>query len=165
MTDDHPVLTRVDRKNVERPGLSYSNPAALANRVSMNACMRAQNLAACGHDFTLARLAACLLFGRQVTIDEARVVTVRNEADLLRLFLFRHRQLIIARRLTRIVLRQFSQRKQRARKLILSQLPKKVRLILLRIAAAQQATTIARFVELNARVVTGGNFLAAKTRR
>ena len=53
----------------------------------------------------------------------------------------------------------------RARQLLLGQFPKKVRLVLLKIAAAKQSVTIRRFVILNARIVAGRNFLAAETRR
>src|SRR3989442_3449182 len=63
--------------------------------------------------------------------------------------------MIVTRGLARIALGKLAQRKQRARKLILCQLPKKIGLILSRIAATQQPITVRRFIEFDARVMTG----------
>src|SRR5581483_10411096 len=56
-------------------------------------------------------------------------------------------------------------REQRPRKLLSRQLPKKVRLILIRISTTQQSITMRRLVKLDARVVTSRDFLAAETDR
>ena len=48
--------------------------------------------------------------------------------------------------------------------MILGQLPEKVRLILLRIAAAQQPVTIRRFVEFDTGVMAGSDLFATQTR-
>src|SRR5437588_7030887 len=108
--------------------------------------MTAEGFAVRVYNFTGDRQTIRLLFGFEISIDETGVIAVRNKTDFLRLFLFRHRKIVVARGLSRITLRKFSQREQRPRKLILRQLPKKVRLILVRIASAQKPMTIRRFV-------------------
>jgi hypothetical protein len=77
------------------------------------------NLAARGH---LVFAPFCF----EVSLDEARVVAVGHEADLLRLSLVGDVEAVPARRLARFVLRHLAQRKERARELPLRQLPQKV---------------------------------------
>ena len=101
----------------------------------------------------------------EIAIDEAGIVAVGNKTDLLRLCFLGNCQAVIARHVAHFRLRHLAQRKHRARKLILCQLPKKVGLVLLLIAPAEETVAICALVVFNARVMSGGDFLAAKTCR
>src|SRR5205807_9654145 len=59
----------------------------------------------------------------------------------------------------------FSEREQRARELILRQLPEEIRLILSLVETAQQTIAPRAFVETDARVVSRGDFLTAHAQR
>src|SRR6185369_3137543 len=99
-------------------------------------------------------------------IDETRVVAVRYETDLLRLFLLRNtNQMVLPCSVAGFGFRHLAEWKQRARQLRLRQFPKKVRLILLLVLAAEQTVTIRRRIKIDARVVSGRDFFAAQTRR
>src|SRR6266568_4159283 len=117
VADDYTILLRIDPENIKRPWLRDTNSAALADRVAMNARVRTNNLSAGRDDFAGARQSFGLLFSLQISIDEAGVVAIRNETNLLRLFLFSDREVTVARRLARIALGKFAQREQCARKL------------------------------------------------
>src|SRR5205085_9655036 len=104
-----------------------------------------------------------LLFRFKITIDEAGVIAIGHKTDFLRLLFLSDCELIVACRLARIALRKFAEWKQSARKLTLRQLPKKIGLILLRIATAQQPITVRGFIEFDARVIAGRHLFAPDT--
>src|SRR5205085_5260544 len=91
--------------------------------------------------------------GFQVALDEARVVAVGHESNLLRLLLLRDVEVVPPRDLAHFWFRHLAEREQGARELILRQLPEEVGLILARVKPAQEPVTLRRLVEAHARVV------------
>src|SRR5712692_507037 len=165
MSGDDLILPSVDSDHVQRMRFGDADAAALSDGVMMNARMRANDGAASADDLAGSGQTIGLVFRFQVAIDEAGIVTIGNKTNFLRLGLLSHREFVAPRRLAHIRLGHFAEREQRTRKLVLSQLPKKVRLVLLRIVAAQQSITIRRGVEFDARVVSRCYFFATQTRR
>src|SRR5215469_4850717 len=70
-----------------------------------------------------------------------------------------------SRRIARLGLRHFAKRKQRARQLLLRQLPEKIRLVFLLISATQKFVATTSAVALHSRVMARRNFLATKAQR
>ena len=102
---------------------------------------------------------------RRVLVDEARVVVVRDEADLLAVRLVGDRQPRAARVLADGVLRAIADREDGARELLLRQREQEVRLILRRVDAALQQVAAGRRVALDARVVAGRDRVGAEAAR
>src|SRR5215218_5845562 len=97
--------------------------------------------------------------GFEVAVDEARVVAVGHETDLLRLALLGDVEAVAPGRLAHLLLRHLAQGEERARQLLLRQLPEEVRLILARVSPAQQPVAPRRLVELDARVMARRDLL------
>src|SRR5690242_7838584 len=65
----------------------------------------------------------------EIGVDEARIVAIGDEADLLAIRLLGHRKTQLARQLAHLRLGHFAQRKLRSRQLLLLQAEKKIGLI------------------------------------
>src|SRR5882672_2368475 len=102
----------------------------------MNPVVFTDDLALRINQLTLSRYLRSRVLGRQITIDEHGIVAIGHKTNLLRLGLFRYGQLLFTGYLAHFRLGHFTKREERTRQLILRQLPKEVRLVLLRIATA-----------------------------
>src|SRR5690349_13257811 len=109
---------RVDRKNIQRTFIGNADAASLSYGVTMNSFV-ASNYTACGiDDLTRARQTIARVLGFKVTIDEAGIVAVRHETDLLRLFLLRNTgEMMLPCRIARLRFRHLAERKHRPRQL------------------------------------------------
>src|ERR1700704_116318 len=101
----------------------------------MHARMFAQYTARSVDNFT-ARLLRRNSLLPEIRVDETRVVAVRHKADFLTVRFFSNWQTQVARQIAYLRLREFAQRKLRARQLLLLQAEEKIRLILARIHAS-----------------------------
>src|SRR5437867_2554667 len=72
----------------------------------------------------------------RVTVDKGRVIVIRDETDLLTIWLVRDRQPSTASEVAHRVLRPVSDRKHRPRELVLRQREQKVGLVLRRVGRA-----------------------------
>src|SRR6266513_1605442 len=141
------VALPVDVDDVERVARGEPEPSPLADRVRGDALVPAEDFSLTVHD-------------RARTEDrgvappqEASVVIVRHEADLLALRLVGRNETEPARVGPHLGLGQLADGETRGGELHLREGPEKVRLILLRVSRAQQDVTTARRVAGDARVV------------
>src|SRR5205085_3058551 len=159
--DDAAVRLGLDAHDVERQLTRDAKPAPLSRRVVMDSLVLADDSPRRVHDLAARGPLALAPFRIEVALDEARVVAVGHEANLLRLALIGNVQSVPTRSLARLVLPYLAQWKERTRKLTLRQLPQEIGLILARVAPAQELVTIRRFVEPYARVVARRDLLTA----
>src|SRR5438105_9555473 len=96
---------------------------------------------------------------RRLPLDEACVVAVGHEADLLALRLVRRGQPARGGQAADLVLGQVADREYGARELLRGQAEQEVRLVLPPVAAAQQAPPPRARVAVRARVMAGGHVL------
>ena len=89
----------------------------------MSARVMADYCAACIYDLTFTGQLVTITLSRQIAIDEAGVVTIRNKTDLLRLRFLSYCERMLSGYFTDFRFRHLTQRKHRARKLRLCQLP------------------------------------------
>ena len=119
-------------QHVERTARGQAQPASLANGEPVNAAVPADLPTGGVHDWPLAFL------GRRLSLDEGRIVTVRDEADFLALGLVRHWQITLAGQPTHVLFLQFAHREKRQPQLLLGEAEEKVRLVFVAIAPAEE---------------------------
>src|SRR5262249_56143883 len=78
----------------------------------------------------------------EVGVDKALVIPSRNEADLLRVRLFRQRQPMLPGELAHLGLAHVAQRKESAAELLLGKTEEEISLVLARIGGAAQNPAI-----------------------
>src|SRR5215510_13337166 len=122
----------------------------------MDAGMLCEHAAALVDDLSAARRS-------RAATDEACVVVIRNEADLLAVGLGRNRQLSCVRVLAYRLFRTIADREDRSRQLRLRQREQEVRLVLRRILAARELIGAGRR-PLDARVVAGRDGVGSEGR-
>src|SRR5438270_11312139 len=91
----------------------------------------------------------------QVSVDETLVIAAGDKANLLRVRLFRQRQMMLTSQFAHLRLLHVSQRKQRTTELLLRESEEKIGLVLRRISGASQQPAIARRGKLAACMVPG----------
>src|SRR5207248_10963363 len=163
-TYDDAILYGVNRDDVERALARNADAASLPDGVVMNAVVSAQDTTARVNDLAFAGQTIRLVFSFEIAINEASVVAVGHEANLLRFRFLSDRQLARACDIAHLRLRHLAQRKQRARELRLRQLPEKVGLVFLQVAPAKETIAIGRFVKLDTRVMSRRNLFAVEAR-
>src|SRR5215210_5381305 len=85
MADDDTILLGINRNNVERAFACDTYPAPLPDGVVMNSVMLAEEFTTRVDDFPFAWKALSFIFRFEIAINEARIITIRHKADLLRL--------------------------------------------------------------------------------
>src|SRR4051812_11198652 len=103
VADDDAVRLRLDAHDVERQLSRHAYPAPLARRVAVHALVRAHDAPLRVHYLAARGPLAFTPFRIEVALDEARVVAVGHEANLLRLALLRNAQVVPTRRLARFI--------------------------------------------------------------
>ncbi len=127
--DDHLLVGAADLNDVQRRARGDAESLALSDREVVNAPVLADYFAVRGDEVTGGVGQGFALLG-EVGVDEALVVAAGNEANLLRVGLFRQRQALLARQFANLGLLHFAQREESAAQLLLGQAEKKIRLIL-----------------------------------
>src|SRR5581483_6622425 len=151
ITDADAVRTRIDVDDISRRTARQSEPLPLSDRVRRDAGMRTDD--STGLVDQRSRLEQRWIAAPQ----EASIVVIRNEADLLALGLFRGHQAHAARIVTDAALFHIPDREVRSGQLALAQRPQEIRLILSRVFAAPQQVAAGCLVARHTRVVSGGD--------
>ncbi len=102
----------------------------------------------------------------EIGVDEPLVIAAGDEADFLRVGLFRQCQTVLAGEFADIRLAQVAEREQRAAELLLlGKAEEKVRLILAMVGRALQEPAASRLVVRHPRVVTGSDAVSPNLTR
>src|SRR4029079_12336519 len=106
-----------------------SDTTSLPDRVAMNSLVMPDDTTVRVNNLARARQTFGRVLHFEITIDKARVITIWNETDLLRLLLLRNAgESMLPSRIASFGFRHLAEREQRARQLCLRQFPEKVRL-------------------------------------
>ena len=143
IADDDAIIFRIQFHNVNRLAGRDAETFALADGVKFNAVVMAENVAVNIRDF------AAMLLHEVRRLEKAAVIVVRHETDFHALLLVGGLELAIPRHSAGVALGLFTERKNRARELILSEREQEITLILPRIASAfkQMTRTIRTFFD------------------
>src|SRR5689334_22558531 len=162
--DGHLAADAVDLDDVERRAGGDAQSLALADGEVVNAVMTAEDAAIAGDEFAGGVRELLALLG-EIRVNEALVVAAGDEADLLRVGLFRQRQAVLAGELAHLRLAHFAQRKARAAELLLREAKKKVRMVLGGVGGAAQKPAVARGRKFATCVVAGSQQVSADLSR
>src|SRR5262249_22191931 len=140
ISNDDAIQFSLDANNILRPP-RRNESFPLTDGVLVNSGVRSNNLSILrNHRAGLSRLHSGIL------LDEVRIRTAFDEADLLGLGLFRNRQSRAPRNLADFPLGHFTEGEQGFRKLILSHSKQKIGLVLVSILATKQQPAAKCFV-------------------
>ena len=152
-------MLRVLGKDVERAVGAHTEALALTGGVGDQSAVTTEDAAA--------RIDEVARLGRDAAelAQEAHIVPVGDEADVLRVGLLRVFKAEVCGEGADLRLAVFADGKQQMRELALRHLVEHIALILVRVHAAQEQVTARRSVEADAGVVPGGNIVEAVVER
>ena len=127
--------------------------------------MRSDRLTGRVYDLAVLRQFRRTIFVLEISVDELRILSIGNKTDLLRLLLVGGVEIRIACNIADLAFQHLAERKVRTRKLVLSQLPKKIALIFPMILSARQAIAIRCFVVFDAGIMSGRDFVTVQRDR
>src|SRR6185369_14601448 len=162
---DHQLISgHIDLDDIKSFAGCNADAFTLSDREVVQTLMLTDRMAVDGLYFST-RGARFTHFVARVVFYKSRVVAVRHKADFLALRLCAGFQIEISSNLPHLSFRQIPQRKNCSGKLLLSHLEQEIGLILREIATLPQHKTVAMFIVLDARVVSGCDAIRANLSR
>jgi hypothetical protein len=156
IADDDAIIFRVQLHDVDGFRRGDAETFALADGVERDAVVLAEDVTVQVHDV------AARFLHKVGLLQKAAVIVIRHEADFHALFLVGGLEIAMTRHFARIALGLFTERKNRARKLILSQREKKITLVFAQIASALEQIARAIRIFFDARKMSGRDEICAE---